>query len=643
MWRSRPAAANQTVNQDAGSADSNALGATRVSARDPMQPGDRREGSYLAATGGSSASSSAIDLSAFARLYEMRAPRIAWLFGAGASAAAGVPTAYQAIWDWKARIYATEKNIRLSALDLADPLVLDRIQRHFDLGQGNPAREAEEEYSFYFERAYPRAEDRRTYLDQLTDDAKPGFGHLGLGALMSLNKVGVIWTTNFDRLIEDAAASVLGTTRRLTTATIGDPSIAIEALRDERFPLLVKLHGDFQSERLKNTRQELQDQDATLREALRRAATRYGLAVVGYSGRDASVMEAIHAGLDELGAFAAGLYWFARGTDTPLPTVEALLDEARAKGVDAYLIRFDSFDDLVGRLLALYVLPRDIDGMLAKAKPPARLSPFDLSARSPGRFPVLRFNALHVETYPKTARRVGVPPTVGGTRDVKDLVRAAGVPVIAHRRQDGIVAFGTDDEIRRAFASVGVTDWDLAPINPLAGSPTDIALLYDTITRAIARRSPLIEHRHALSVDPARASDPAFAALRAAAGSMTGTIPGTSLIWAEGVEISLEARLGNLWLVFEPTIWADLPPRPATGAPAPERAAHDKLRFTRAEFIRSRLAPRYNKNANAFFKAWADILAAGGIVSGALGIAPGTGIEAEFAINATTAYSRAGA
>ncbi len=148
---------------------------------------------------------------------------------------------------------------------------------------GNPPRDAETEYSFYFERAYPRAEDRRRYLDQLIADAHPGFGHLGLAALMMLSKVGVIWTTNFDRLIEDAAAQVMKTARNLTTSTTGDSSISLQALRDERFPLLVKLHGDFQSEQLKNTTAELQSQDAQLREALRRSAARYGLAVLRYS------------------------------------------------------------------------------------------------------------------------------------------------------------------------------------------------------------------------------------------------------------------------------------------------------------------------------------------------------------------------
>ncbi len=596
----------------------------------------------MAGAGGRVATRTGIDLPTFARLYELRAPRIAWLLGAGASAAAGVATAGQATWDWKARIYASEKRIRYVTLDLADPLVRDRVQRFFDLEGGNPARDGEAEYSFYFERAYPSAADRRRYLDQMTADAKPGFGHLGLAALMQLGKVGVVWTTNFDRLVEDAAALVTKTTRRLTISSTGDPEIALQALRDERFPLLVKLHGDFQSERLKNTSTELQSQDAQLRDALRKSAARFGLAVLGYSGRDASVMEALNAGLEETDPYPNGVFWFARGADTPLPAVDDFLAAAAAKGVEAELVHFTSFDELMSTLLSLFVIPRDIDAMLRLAKPPDRLSPFALTKRSTSGFPVLRMNALLVERYPTTARRVGAPDA-GGTKDVKELVRNAGTDVIVHRRNDGVIAFGRDDEVRRVLDPVGIDEWDLAPIDPIAGPPSDLGLLYDTVARAIARRSPLVEGRHRLAVDPSRDQDASLDALRAAAGSrLTGVIPGTTVKWAEGVEINLEVKLGRLWLVFVPTIVAELPPKPAATAAPADHAAWAKLRAMRTDFSAKRLAGRYNKQAHAFVEAWADLLAGGGKDSPAFGLGPGDGLDAVFAIDPTTAFARHG-
>jgi len=574
------------------------------------------------------ASPPVVDVATFARLYDMQAPRISWLFGAGASAAAGVPTAWQATWDWKRRIYSSEKNIRLTALDLADPQIRARIQRYFDGQSGCPPEDSDEEYSYYFERAYPHAENRRAYVEQMIAEAKPGFGHLAFAVLMSLGKVGVIWTTNFDRVIEDAAAQVFGATGPLIVSSMDTPQIAVDALQGQRIPLLVKLHGDFQSDRLKNIKAELQAQDASLRESLRRASARYGLAVVGYSGRDASVMEAVRQGLDEPDGYSAGLYWFVRGSDRRPPAVEQLISDATAKGISAHIIEYESVEDLFGRLLTPNVVPAALDGLLKRAQPRPRLSSFVIPGRSLGTFPALRLNALLVDGYPTTGRRLGVPETVGGTREVKEAVQSSGANVVAHRRRDGIVAFGADAELARAFSPLTITEWDQAPLDAVSGSPTDRALLYDALLRAIARNSPLVVARdHTLSVDPMRSGESALAPLREAAGGLSGTIPGTSLVWTEAVQLRLEARFGRLWLVFEPTVWAD-------------RAEGDEARFTRGSFVRARTSSRYNNRSNPLFEAWAALLSAGGVQCSAFGLAPGAGIDATFRIDATTAFSR---
>ncbi len=50
---------------------------------------------------------------------------------------------------------------------------------------------------------------------------------------------------------------VLGGTGRLVVTDLNRAELAREALNEGRWPLLVKLHGDFQSRRLKNTVDEL--------------------------------------------------------------------------------------------------------------------------------------------------------------------------------------------------------------------------------------------------------------------------------------------------------------------------------------------------------------------------------------------------
>src|SRR5690348_16373805 len=92
----------------------------------------------------------------------------------------------------------------------------------------------------------------------------------------------IIWTTNFDKVIEDGAATVLGSTGRLVVADLAEPEKARQAIQQHRWPLLGKIHGDFHSERLKNTVAELQQQDSQMRGTLIEACKSQGLLLIGY-------------------------------------------------------------------------------------------------------------------------------------------------------------------------------------------------------------------------------------------------------------------------------------------------------------------------------------------------------------------------
>src|SRR5207247_1360333 len=125
---------------------------------------------------------------------------------------------------------------------------------------------------------------RRRYIDRVVSAATPSYGHIALAVLMVLGRVRLVWTTNFDKNIEDAAARVFGGTGTLTVATLDSAAIAEESIADERWPILAKLHGDFQSRRLKNTSEELIAQDERLRTALVAQGRRIGRGVAGYGG-----------------------------------------------------------------------------------------------------------------------------------------------------------------------------------------------------------------------------------------------------------------------------------------------------------------------------------------------------------------------
>jgi hypothetical protein len=239
------------------------------------------------------------------------------------------------IWEFKRALYCAREQVSIRTLaDLGDPALRKRLQHHFDQIPGFPAIDSPEEYAVSFETAYPSEGDRCKYLDARLSGATPSFGHFVLATLMKLDRVRVVWTTNFDRLLEDATASTFGTTGKLVVATLGEPQIAAEGIEEGRWPLLGKLHGDFHSRRLKNIETELREQDAALREALVDTCRRFGVAVVGYSGRDDSVMDALESALDGTRAYPFGLFWFHRDDAPLLPRVLRLIERARAAGVE---------------------------------------------------------------------------------------------------------------------------------------------------------------------------------------------------------------------------------------------------------------------------------------------------------------------
>jgi hypothetical protein len=195
--------------------------------------------------------------------------------------------------------------------------------------------------------------------------AKPSYGHLVLAALMKMRKIRIVWTPNFDRVVEDAAVQMLCSTSRFVTVTLDNPQVALQSLNEGRWPLIGKMHGDFQSRRLKNTSQELQSQDFEIRRAFTESCRRYGLIVVGYSGRDESIMAALEEALDGGHGYPGGLFWFQR-VDSPLfPAVTALLQKATGAGIRAELIEVQTFDELLGDIIKQFEkVPPDLAAIL---------------------------------------------------------------------------------------------------------------------------------------------------------------------------------------------------------------------------------------------------------------------------------------
>lgn len=517
-----------------------------------------------------------------------------WLVGAGMSLSAGVPTAWDMIYDFKRTLYAQATRIEVTELDASDPDVQLRLDAYFARQPGYPQPGDPDEYAVLFEKVHPDPAGRQRKIAQMLDDAdaRPNLGHVILGVMWQLQLLHVVWTTNFDDVLEQAAMWVSGAPRWLRRVDGSEPALVKAVFEDQNKPVLVKMHGDFQSERLDNTRDELQA-DSHLRAGLREAMRTKGLVVVGYSGRDASVMRALHDALEAEAPFGAGLYWVAKSGDRLLTAVHDLLADARAKGAQARLVECPSYEELMSNVRYLLPATDDHKALFNRYQPATRHSEFDIPARG-GRWPRLRLNAVAVAEYPKTARLVHCD--VPNTREARDAITTAEVNAVVACRRDGVVAFGADDDLLQAF-----DDWDpkLDYAQLDAANSGDVGLLYDAIAMALTRGRPLLRRgRRTLTVDPDRAKTSVFDPLRVAGlKPLCGRIPGTKGTWAESIELRLEHRFGTLWLVYAPGVWSDR---------GDDKADNDRRR----EWTRERKVKRYNRQYTALLKGWADVLCA---------------------------------
>lgn len=588
----------------------------------------------------------------FLRLYPLRSPQIAWLLGAGASAAAGVPTAFSMVQDFKRTLYCAAQGVSVrECSDLGDPSLQATFRRFFEAAGGFPPENSEDEYAALFEAAYPDEADRRRYIEAAVASASPSYGHRVLAGLLQMSHARIVFTTNFDRMVEDAAFATLGGSGGLVVASLDSPQRALEAMNEGRWPLLVKLHGDFHSRRLKNTTAELRAQDEQLRYALVEACKRYGLAVIGYSGRDQSIMDALEEAVAGGKGYPSGLFWFQRAGTPCLPRVARLMEMAAESGIGAHVIETESFDELTGDVLNLIQdIPEEVVKQIGSRVKRLSEAPIPVHGQS---WPILRLNALPVVSWPTIARRVVCE--IGGAREVREAVRKGGTPVLAARRSVGVIAFGSDADVRKTFEGFGISQFDVHSIEAprFRYESAELGLLYEALAQGLARQYPLQVQRRGPSfmaaIDPGRASDPVFAPLRRAISPISGCVPKTRVRWSEAFRFRLEYRLGTLWLLLMPTVWIERGVAPdeavetAENDPEGDDAEAQSDELAR-EFVRSRLAGRYNKAWNYVLDGWAAILAGEAKDARreirAFGI--GDGIDAVFTISRVTGFSRKG-
>jgi NAD-dependent SIR2 family protein deacetylase len=557
--------------------------------------------------------------------FKARAPQLMWLLGAGASASAGIKTAWHMIWEFKRIIYGLEKKVADSRIPtLLDDSTRALIQSVLDQTKRYPVSETVEEYSAYFESARPSQSDRRAYIQEQVRQGQPSRGHFGLTALLSTGHTKLIWTTNFDRMVEQAYAELKRfnlTGNDLLTVSLDNADEARRGLNESNYPMLVKLHGDYQSVRLMNTTEELRAQDAQMRSALTRACGQFGLIVVGYSGRDDSVMDALDEALNDSQSFPQGIFWIVRSGTVPLPRVAQFIEKAKSQGIEADFVEIETFDELVSDLIGLESadFPPALNDYLQQLQPPVRDAPIPAPAPNTT-WPLLRMNALRISHFPKTCRLIPVGNLIDGDRAVQQLINQGNYQIIARRFKEGIIAFGADEDLTNAFASCMAGGFDYYPFqrinSPSSYESQEHRLVLDALAQALMQGGGLrLERRFGspLLVADEHEAPERFSVLRKSLSTSSVDAPLSGIsngyTWHEALELHVEFRLDRLWLVVVPTLWIDSPEPDSdsllsdftTVAISPEYAAV-------REFTRQRLRNRYNAGWNAAITGWVNVL-----------------------------------
>jgi hypothetical protein len=444
-----------------------------------------------------------LDLDAFVRSVGInRATQHALLLGAGASISSGIPSAATCIWEWKRSIFLTKNpGLESQFAELSLPAVRAKIQRWLDRQGHYPSEGASEEYGVFVRECFPIAEDRRAFFAEKIRLAVPYIGYRLAVKLAEAGVIQSIWTPNFDGL----AARAAGLSKIVSAIEIGIDSQERLFRKPRRNELVcVSLHGDYRYDALKNTPEELQQQEKKLREAFIDQLRDTPLLVSGYSGRDASLMTALHEAYSVPGTGA--LYWCGFG-DAEMPEeVERLIETARARGRAAYYIPSGGFDDLMLRI-AVHCLEGDVGAeardLMAAQTPLPSEEALDFALADLPTCALIKSNA-----FPFT------PPGEIYEFDLKEwptekiwdyFERASEGREIVAGPFKKAYAFGTIDDIRSAFADRIGDKIERVPINDLDLRIEDGAissLIRRAVVRAMAGRAGVRSDGREILWDP---------------------------------------------------------------------------------------------------------------------------------------------
>lgn len=560
-----------------------------------------------------------------------------WFLGAGASRTSGMPTATDLLWDLKRKYYCATENQKIENHDVDKRIVRNKIQSYLD-GKGFPPSFSPDEYSFYFDLIFSddRAAQQKYIFEQLAPNKiNLNFGQRALAALLASRRSRVIFSTNFDEVVETAYSRITG--RVLHPFHLEGPYAALTALNAEQFPLYAKLHGDFRYQSIKNLPEDLKRNDEQIQKCFLAASTRFGVIVSGYSGRDSNVLEMFRTALNQNNAFPHGLIWTTIKRGELSNGVTDLIEYARSKGVMAYSIDIGTFDAL---FLKIWRQLPDKEAELDRLVSSGKCQSVSIDLKPAGKnYPVLRTNALPITSLPSKCGRVIIQSAIGFS-DIIEKRKQSENLILTYTDQP--LFWGDDDKIEGLFkvhGFKGIEGYTFSDaVREIASSGIIKSFFEEALVKSICTNRPLLLRRYNRTwyaiVDRKEIANSIFNRLKNAVGNkggvgpIIGPVPGSAETkWAESVAIKLEERNGSLWLLLRPDIWI---------FPKTEREKS-------ISFLKRRKISRRNTEAYSILNAWLEIFFGENIVGSHKEVEtsffPKSNYASQFRIMTRTAFS----
>lgn len=265
--------------------------------------------------------------------------RAALLVGAGMSVEAGIPMATKDLTHIKSVV--TQIAEHLFFLEKRR-LPIGPHEREEWLKERGYLQRKETRYSDALQLVAPHNEGRQRFLEQFFVGRRPTAFHEAVARFVSRGYFRSTFTTNFDPLLERAMLFA-----GLDVAVVADPDV-LRKLAVGSGPVVYKVHGDYLLTNHKHTVEETNALEEAMRQQLVSSVAKRSLLVIGYSGSDPSIMNALAEGLT-VSSDGSKVLWLLYKNEEPGPLLLKLEQQFGAQVHIASVPGYREFWEIASR------------------------------------------------------------------------------------------------------------------------------------------------------------------------------------------------------------------------------------------------------------------------------------------------------